>query len=154
MKIEEVLLFKTEYDKRMEKVAGLKELISDQIELTHKAAISVADQMIELIEKHLAGGGDLHKLAGPHGLLKSANVNARAAREALRKLQAECVNEQARANEVFPEHVAWLTEMRVQVPPAGGGRFFSTTKGGSVQPAVDLNRAAFDAQLATRFQGK
>jgi hypothetical protein len=151
---------KTAYDEKMEIVAAIKDKIVYQAEIAHKAANVVADHLIEVIDQHL-GGGDLQKLAGPRGLLKSANANARAEMESLKKLQAECVQAQAVANEEFSSYAAHLVGMIAQAPAsADTTRYFSVIKGGKVTPLetpaapnkIDLNRALFDSQMARRFQ--
>jgi hypothetical protein len=154
---------KTEYEMRMESVAAIKDEIAQKSEEVHKAAKAVYGHMVTVIDQHLEGG-DLQKLAGGRGLLKSANANARAENEALTKLQAEYARELAHANEAFPDHFAQLHEVRgAQVPPAGGGRYFSVIKGGAAtplppspgtQPEADLNRSLFDSRLARRFQDR
>jgi hypothetical protein len=151
-------MFKSEYEKRMERVAAIKEQIANQSDVAHKAANAAADHMIALIEKHMAGGGDLQKLAGPLGLVKSANAKARAEMEALNKLKIERVDAQARANEEFESYATYISSMQSQTPSAGS-RYFSVIKGGKVtpletpaaEPAVDLNRALFETSLARRF---
>ena len=150
---------KSEYEKRMEVVASIKEQIAQQKVVVSKADAAAYDQMIITIDQCIEG--DLQKLAGPN-LLKSAHANARKETEALKKLQAECVQAQALANEEFPSYAAHLCSMQSHTPAAGGGRFFTVHKGGkqsslempAAQPAVDLNRALFDSQMARKFQDR
>jgi hypothetical protein len=152
-------MYKTEYELRMENVAAIKEQIAEQSEVARKSSIAAYHMMVETIDTHLAAGSDLQKIAGSSGLLKRANASALAESEALKKLESEYARALGHANEVYPEHFAHLSEMR-KAPSAGGTRFFTGHKGGkqspletpAAPPAVDLNRALFESQMARKLQ--
>jgi hypothetical protein len=152
-------MFKTEYDKRMDRVTELKEQLANQSDVANKAASAVHEQMVLLIESQLAGG-DLQKIAGHHGLLKSANANAREHMEVFKRLKAKVIEAQAHANDAFHDHAA--AYMKSSIAPVGDGPTFRIVgKAGQSSPlampepqpqSVDPKATLSDVQLGRRFQ--